>query len=237
MEFKILHLYYDFMNLYGEYGNINILKQYLKNMNNDVVIHQKTVNDDYNLMDYDFIYIGSGTEKNLEYVLQDLKKHKEELLEYINSNKYALFTGNSYEMLGKSIDDVETLQILNFTVERLKDRKTDDVIMESSFIPNKVVGFINKMSTIKDNDCPLFSVIFGIGSDKDNKTEGIKHHNLFGTYVIGPILVRNPYFLELIIKGMYELKGNKIDKIELNENEIKGYELVLSELENRMKSK
>jgi len=223
------------MNLYGEYGNIKILEHHLKKLDNTVIIDNKTINEEFNLNDYDFIYMGSGTEKNQELVLKDFIKHKEELIKYIKSDKYALFTGNSYEILGSKIDDIEALNVSSFIVERTKDRKTDDVIMDSEYIQKKVVGFINKMTNIKNNDKPLFNVIFGIGEDENNKIDGFKDHNLYGTHIIGPILVRNPYFLDLIIKGIYSSKGQTIEKTQLYSNEENGYELVLSELEKRMK--
>ena len=36
MEFKIAHLYYDLMNLYGENGNIKALKKQLEEQNTSV---------------------------------------------------------------------------------------------------------------------------------------------------------------------------------------------------------
>ena len=38
MEVKILHLYYDIMNLYGEYGNVKILEKHLKDQGLDVIV-------------------------------------------------------------------------------------------------------------------------------------------------------------------------------------------------------
>lgn len=37
MEFKILHLYYDILNLYGEYGNVSALERYLSDQGGTVV--------------------------------------------------------------------------------------------------------------------------------------------------------------------------------------------------------
>ena len=234
MKIKILHLYYDLMNLYGEYGNIKILEHHLKDNGIEVEVDKKTIGDNYNLNDYDFIYIGCGIESNEMVALNDLLKHKEELKKYIDDNKYALFTGNSYEMLGKTIDGKDGLNILDFTVERLKDRKVEDVIMSSSSFENEFVGFINKISNIKNNNNHLFEVKFGIGENEDNKYEGIKFNNLYGTYIIGPILVRNPFFLNYLMTGICKSKDASFDKeFKKYENEEEGYKLVLNELKNR----
>ena len=127
MKVKILHLYYDLLNLYGEYGNINILCAHLKDQGIEVELDKKTIGDSFNINDYDFIYCGCGTENHIKMALEDLKNHKTELLEYVNNNKVALFTGSSLEMLGKAItegeNEIDALGIFNYEVKRLKDRK------------------------------------------------------------------------------------------------------------------
>lgn len=234
MIIKILHMYYDLMNLYGEYGNIKILEHHLKDAGIEVQIDKKTIGDDVKLNDYDFIYIGCGTEKNQMVVLEDLKKYKQDLKKYIDSGKYALLTGNSFEMLGEKIDKKEALNILDFNVSRTKDRITSDVILKSKYFKNEVVGFINKMSNITNNHNPLFQVDFGIGENEKNDYEGIKYKNFYGTYVSGPVLVRNPEMLKTIMLGICEVKDKNFKcKVNTYQNEEDGYLLVLSELMKR----
>ncbi|MBQ5805419.1 MAG: hypothetical protein IIW22_06565, partial [Erysipelotrichaceae bacterium] len=60
---KILHLYPNLMNLYGDYANVTLLCRHLKDQGIPVVIDRKEVEDTINLMQYDFIYLGSGTEE------------------------------------------------------------------------------------------------------------------------------------------------------------------------------
>lgn len=244
MTIKILHLYNDLMNLYGEYGNINILKSHLEDQNVQVEVSNKTINDDYNLMDYDFIYCGSGLNSHLDLALNDFKKHKDELKQYVDSNKVSLFTGNSLEMLGKKIyiledneekDLQEGLGFFNFKVQRLKDCKTNDIIYDSELLNDTIVGFVNKQANIYDNDSHLFKVKFGIGENEKSDYEGAKINNLYATYVIGPILVRNPHFLKKIVEDIIKSKDSSYDIKDIPyENEEEGYNLVLNELMNRI---
>ena len=106
---KLLHLYYDIMNLYGDYGNVSILKKHLEDQGFEVLLDKKTIGEEIEFDEYDFIFIGSGTERNLDVVLEDLRRYKEILNEYIDKEKVILLTGNSFEMLGKSIDEKEAL--------------------------------------------------------------------------------------------------------------------------------
>ncbi len=231
MTIKILHLYADIMNLYGEYGNIKVLEHALKLNNINVLVEKKTVDDELLLNDYNMIYIGCGTEKNQEKVLEHLKKYKDDIKKYIENNGIILATGNSYEMFGKQICEKEALGIFDFYVERTKDRITSDVIYQSKCIENEIVGFVNKMSNITHNLNPFFKVCFGIGENENNDYEGVQYKNFYGTYVLGPLLARNPYFLKYIVEKLAK------KKISWNwkdyENERQGYELVLEELKNR----
>ena len=232
---KMLHLYYDIMNLYGDYGNISILKKHIEDQGLEVSLDKKTIGEEINTNNYDFIFIGTGTERNLDFVLNDIKKYKEELKEFIDKDKVILLTGNSFEAFGKTIDEVEALGIFDFEVKREKDRKTSDVIYKSKILNNKIVGFVNKASKIYHNMNPFFEVIFGIGENENNDYEGIKYKNLYGTHVSGPILVRNPEFLKHLVATICKNKRNNFKYKEIEyKNENEGYELVLSELENRM---
>lgn len=87
MEVKILHLYYDIMNLYGEYGNIKILEKHLQDQGCEVTIDRKTIGDEKNLGEYDFVYMGCGTERNQALVMQDFMKEKDEFKNLIEERK------------------------------------------------------------------------------------------------------------------------------------------------------
>ena len=68
MTINIMHLYYDLLNLYGESGNIKILKNYFENQGIKVNIHFMTINDNISLENIDIIYIGNGTKSNQPFL-------------------------------------------------------------------------------------------------------------------------------------------------------------------------
>jgi CobQ-like glutamine amidotransferase family enzyme len=227
-------MYYDLVNLYGDYGNLKILEHHLNDIGVKVEIDKKTINEDMEFAEYDFIYMGAGTERNQLIMLEDLRRYKDALNTYINSGKYALFTGNSFEVLGKKIESKEALNILDFEVQKTKDRITSDVILTSKYFKNEVVGFINKMSNIVNNQNPLFEVTFGVGENENNDYEGVKYKNFYGTYVSGPILIRNPEILKALMLGICEVKDRNFKcKVKKYKNEEEGYLLELSELMKR----
>lgn len=113
-------------------------------------------------------------------------------------------TGNSFEMLGKTITDsdgkvFDGLGIYDFTVtEQNKRRITGDIVYTSDILTKPIVGFVNKCSEIKGIENHLFTVKHGLGDYENAKAEGLKDKNLFATHVTGPIMIKNPHFLEYI---------------------------------------
>ena len=230
MEIKLLHLYYDIMNLYGEYGNIKILEEHLKDQGYTVMVDKKTLGEEKNLEEYDFIYMGCGTERNQMWIMQDFKKEKEKLSKLIEQEKNIMLTGNSYEILGKKLNREDALGIFNFEAKNTQKRTTEDVICTSNLLKNKVVGFINNMSEITNLENSLFDIEWGI----EDKKEGISYKNLIGTHIIGPILIRNPELLKLLINRICTQKDENFKYKDITyEDEEEGYELVLKELETR----
>ena len=235
MEVKILHLYHDIMNLYGEYGNIKIIEKHLKDQGINVTIDRKSIGEEKNFELYDFIYMGCGTEKNQKAILKDLLNEKEQFINTIEKNTVMLFTGNSFEILGNLIDDDKALGLLNFETKHREKRITTDVICTSQIFENKVVGFINTMSNVLNNENALFKFEY---STANLVEDGISYKNVIGTHLIGPLLIRNPEILKYLIEKICTKKDEnfKIKEIEYTE-EKEGYELVLSELENRKNMK
>lgn len=230
---KILHLYPHLMNLYGDYANVTVLKKHLEDQGLKVSITEKEIGDKFKLQNYDFIYMGSGTESNLIVALKDIKKHKKELETCIDKKKTILFTGNAMELLGKQIDDEEALDIFDFETKHTSKRYTGDIIAKSDEF-GFVVGFINKSTVIKRNEEEkLFDYIFIDNNLKDSPFEGYRRKNLFATHIIGPVLVKNPDFMETIVKTLLPPR-KKYKDIEYK-YELDSYIVTLNALKDRLK--
>ena len=248
---KILHLYHDVMNLYGEYGNMVLLTQVLNTcgIETELISHPLTEKPDFSAVD--FLYMGAGTEENQKVVLTRLLNWQEKLKEYIFQEGYGLWTGNSFEILGNRIIDPQGkewqgLGILPFTVrQQKKTRLTGDAILAVSEGKEPLVGFINKCSQIEKVESPCFQVLMGMGNEKGGNTEGIRCKNFLGTHLTGPMLVKNPYFLLEIVNDLVKKERKKDltkeEKEALKEGllarEVAAYEVTLRELKKRMENK
>lgn len=235
---KILHLYHDIMNLYGEYANVSAMKRILEKNKVPCEVDKLSVNDKLSLMDYDFIYVGSGTESNQKYILEHLMTYKKELKEYMEAGKMLLMTGNSFELLGRIVKDskekaYEGLGFFDFSVkEQERTRNTADAVFTMEGQEKPLVGFVNKCSTIDGITTPLFQVKMGLGNETKGTTEGIQYKNFYGTHLTGPVLIKNPYFL---IKLASDLCGREMNGDYLT-YEKAGYEITLRELTKRLEA-
>lgn len=205
---KILHLFHDLMNLYGEYANTLALQRALSEKGKAAEIERLSADDKLDFSEYSFIYIGSGTEKNQKVALNYLSGYAEDLQAALDSGKIILATGNSFEMFGNSITDrygVEHkgLGLFDFTVTEGTERIVEDITAEFEY--NKIIGFINKASQIEGVKPPFFVIKQGAGNSSGSATvEGIQAGGFYGTHIIGPLLIRNrcmaEYFADLLIK-------------------------------------
>lgn len=209
---KIAHLYYDLMNLYGDNGNIKALKQQLEHQGVKVKISFLSIGDKIDFNEYDLFYIGPGTDYNQKLVLKDLIKYKKEIKIAIENNKFFLVTGNTLDMFGKYIltennKKIKTLDIFDYYSKEESFRLVDEVVAKCAYSKDYILGFQNQNSTMHGIKNPLFSIIKGIGSYPNATKEGIIYNNFIGTYLIGPLLVRNPELLKYLTKQLIYSKN------------------------------
>lgn len=195
---KIAHLYYDLMNYYGEQGNVLALKTAIEYAGFKVNVKALSVDDEIDFEKYDIFYMGMGTKRNQEIVRKDILKYKDKIGNVIDKKMF-IMTGNSYELFGKKIDDKKCLGIFNFE-SKTTDRIVGEQVFKSDIVKETIIGFQNRFSSNNIKDDYLFEVIKGTGNDPESKVEGIHKNNFFGTYLLGPILIRNPYFKDALLK-------------------------------------
>lgn len=233
MEVKILHIFDDVMNLYGEYANIAVLERYLTDLGHTVKVEKLGLYEQKDISNYDFYYMGSGTESKQKLALAQLKKYETALKHACETGKVLLFTGNSFELLGGKIVDAdgnefEGLHLDKFVTVEGKRRIVGDALakLESDVL----VGFINKCSKTSGINQPLFEMQMGFGNEKEKGSEGFYKNRCFGTHLTGPILVKNPSMLRYIAR----LLVGQIDESVTYEYMERSYQTTVAALQKRL---
>lgn len=217
---KIAHLYYDLMNLYGENGNVRVLTKHLENQNLKVINDNLTIDDEIDFNKYDIFYIGCGAKDCFELALEDIKKYKKDIKKAIDSNKFFLVTGNALDLFGKyriNLDGVENkcLDILDYDSEEINYRIVGEQVFKFNSLKDQLIGFQNRDTILKNiNELHLFEVENGTGYLPGSNYEGIHKNNFYGSYLLGPILARNPHFTEYLVQEILRSRGLNYKKVQ-----------------------
>lgn len=200
MKLVIGHLYYDLMNLYGENGNIKVLEYQLKHQGIDVEVKKLSLNDKINFDKLDLVYIGCGTENNRDIVLNDILKYQKDIKKAFDNSKFFLITGNAITLFGEYIKSIDgnkkdALNIFKYHTKEQQKRIVKEANISCSFLKDNLLGFINKQGEIY-NSTKLVEY-------------GIYQNNFYGSYLLGPILARNPEFMEYFITNLIKQKDEK----------------------------
>ncbi len=198
MNINIAHLFPDILNLYGENGNIKALKYFLEKEGYKVTITNVTLEDELELLKYDFIYIGSGEPEYLNLAKNKLQEYKNDFLNYIKKEKIMLVTGSAL-----SIFDFLNL----YEINEEPDFKVADVSATTSLCNGVIYAFQNTKYLIKSTNHLLFNLETGFGNN-NTMLEGFRENNFYVTSLIGPLLARNDnltkYFVKLLIENLNE---------------------------------
>ena len=214
-ELKIATIYPKFLNSNGDSGNIMMLKQRAEINNVNFKSFSIETKEKFSPSDYDFFYIGGAADEFNPIITKTLLEDKDKFCEIKENGKTILGIGFGFQILGKSYiyDDnsrqLECLGLLDlFTIKKHK-RKTGNVTSRMIFMaPNYLVGFENHCGAtyLNNEQQPLAYIEKGYGNNGSDKTEGAKTDNIIGTYLTGPLLPRNVYFADYLLKITMETK-------------------------------
>ncbi len=226
MQIEIL--YPEICNLFGDTGNMRYLRQCLPEAE---FVETKLWDEPLFVKETpSLIYMGSMTEKSQGRVIERLLPYRDRIAELIDGGICFLFTGNSMEVLGESIeskDDVlEGLGLLKIRAKQDMKNRLNSLFL-GKFEEMDIVGFHSRFSTAESEEPGFADVIRGSGTNAGVKTEGVRKNNFFGTYLLGPILVLNPDFTHYIL----ELIGAD-GKIAFEETARQAFELRLAEFKD-----
>lgn len=201
---KIEILFPEFCNLFGDTYNMVYLEKTLPQAEFIRTPIGGTVR--FTEEKIDLVYMGPMTERMQARVIERLRPLKEKIRAAIESGTVFLFTGNALEVFGDYIETedggrIECLGLYRLFAKRdMMHRHNSD--FEGIFEGETVMGFKTQftMAYTPDESLGLFKKTKGIGLNPKAAWEGVRLHNFFGTYLVGPILVMNPPFTKYLLR-------------------------------------
>jgi CobQ-like glutamine amidotransferase family enzyme len=193
------------MNTYGDRGNILTLVRRSEWYGYQPVVYYHHAGD--NLPKNPDIILGGGGQDSAQADIQiDIQMIANDLFRLTNNQTPMLMVCGSYQLLGKRFitqDNREIKGIGIFDAETYggNHRLIGNVQVESE-CAGPLFGFENHSGRtyLGSNQESLGRVTRGSGNNGEDKTEGARTNNVFGTYLHGPILPNNPKLADLLIQ-------------------------------------
>ena len=227
MELTICHLYPDLLNVYGDVGNVLILKHRASLRGIDVNIVNSSLNDTLDKDNIDIIFFGGGQDYEQSIVSNDLNTiKKDDIKEYIEDGKVFLAICGGYQLLGKYYtapngEKINGLGILNIYTEGGDTRFIGNTEIYNESFDETYVGFENHSGRTYINDhTPLGKCIHGYGNNGQDGYEGCIYKNTFGSYFHGSFLSKNPEYADRLLLLALQNKYGTDVKLDLLDDEL-----------------
>lgn len=214
---RIIQLYPRDMNLYGDWGNVLVLKKRLewRGYHVEVIDHNPDDQTDFSSGD---IFVGGGGQDSGQTTIQyDLLTRAKELKHLVQHGAPMLLVCGMYQLFGRHFvtNDRQTIagtNILPIETAAGDERIIGNIVLDSSEF-GKIIGYENHSGqTSLDNGVrPLGKVIRGGGNNLYDNTEGVRYQNVIATYLHGPLLPKNPQIADFLINVALERRGVAID--------------------------
>lgn len=222
-KIRLAHLYPKLLNIYGDGGNILTLKRRCEWRGIHIEINEINIGD--SIEEHDIYFIGGGQDKQQIEVANELQKHKKFFLS--ERDRMSVFLGicGGYQLFGEYYQPNNGERLLGiglidaYTIAGDK-RFIGNVTVKTDLVePNTLVGFENHsgLTYLRGDTRPIGKILIGKGNNGKDFYEGARYKNVFGTYLHGSFLPKNPHFADYLIELALGIKPEPIDdKIEFD---------------------
>ncbi len=227
LSIKITHIYPKHLNIYGDTGNLTCLKQRCLWRDIDVEVDQISTGKDTIPNDTDIYIMGGGQDNDQIAVVTDFKEEKRnKVIHDLQNDVVFLGVCGGYQLMGKSYVTGDRISISGLGLLDIETRAPDKEVKSRCIgnlvveinphtlgemmkiytkpreIPNTLVGFENHSGQtyfLSEDIKPLGKTLSGFGNNSEGKIEGARYRNIFGSYMHGPLLSKNPHFADYLI--------------------------------------
>lgn len=220
-ELIILHLYPKDMNIYGDWGNVLVLKRRAEWHGYSARVIEYNPGDKFPDR-FDILVGGGGQDSGQDRIQTDLHNIGDKLRRLAENGTPMLVICGLYQLFGKTFrtGDGHTINGIGlFDLETVAgaERLIGNITIKSSEF-GEVIGFENHsgQTYLEGGTRPLGHVIRGAGNNGRDGSEGARKNNVIGSYLHGSLLPKNPkiadWLLEKAAINKYKsFDGKKID--------------------------
>lgn len=211
---RIVHLYPELLNLYGDGGNVIVLRRRCEWRGIPVAVDTVEMGAAMDLSDADIVMLGGGADREQRIVAERLLARAAELAAYAADGGVLLAVCGGYQLLGHSYTMGEEvlpgLGLVDMETVRGEGRLIGNAAVASPICESPIIGFENHggRTNLGPGAVPLGRVLAGThGNNGADGTEGVLSGNVLGTYLHGPLLPKNPQVADWLLARALERRG------------------------------
>lgn len=203
-QITILQLYPNEMNIYGDRGNILTLTRRLEwhGYTPEVIYHHPGKPFPNGA---DIIVGGGGQDSGQDKVQDDLLRVGDDLRALADAGVPMVMVCGLYQLFGhffKTADGktIKGIGIFDAETRAGPTRMIGNIVLDTPF--GEVIGYENHSGRtfLGKGSKPFGKVKKGAGNNDRDHTEGAIYNNVYGTYLHGSLLPKNPVFADELIK-------------------------------------
>jgi CobQ-like glutamine amidotransferase family enzyme len=208
VKLRLAHLYPKLMNIYGDRGNIIALAQRCKARGIDFEVTELELGAKFDASQYDMAFIGGAQDREQRRVAEDFRAVKgDSLRDAVERGFVLLAVCGGYQLAGHFYGDADGGELPGLGILDLHTvhpgpqakRFIGNVVVEWN--GGTLVGFENHggRTYLGPGAKPLARLVTGFGNNGADGFEGATYRNVFGTYMHGSLLPKNPAFADHLI--------------------------------------
>ncbi|HEV2405452.1 MAG TPA: hypothetical protein VGR88_08375 [Ktedonobacterales bacterium] len=218
MTLRICHLYPKVLSVAGDRGNLFAIQRRCEWRGIQTEVTDVDVGQTARFPDFDIILFHGGQDKEMDVAARDMEEKNALLREAVESDVVVLAVCAGFQLLGNYYQPytgprLEGAHAVDMHTIGGNSRYMNHIAIECDFAAGgkqTLVGFENHSGRtyLGPGVQPLGKVIAGGGNNGEDGGEGARYRQVYGTYLHGPVLPKNPWFTDhLIVNGLRHRYG------------------------------
>jgi CobQ-like glutamine amidotransferase family enzyme len=204
-------LYPDLMNIYADRGNLLVLERRCRWRGIEFTLTASGLGDPLDPDGADLYYIGGGQDRDQRLCALDLAEVKRDALHQAAARGAVILAvcggyqllGHSYQLGDETLPGTGLVDLV--TIRSDEPRLIGNVAIEVELEPGThrvLAGFENHggRTELGPAASPLGRVLQGYGNNGRDGYEGVRRGSVIGTYLHGPLLPKNVWFADWLIR-------------------------------------
>ena len=222
MNLTLAYLYPKLLNIYGDRGNVLALKYRCQKRGIKLTVKEVEAGQTLKQGSFDLLFAGGGQDQQQVVASKDLQTKKSVLRTGAEAGIPMLTICGSYQLFGDYFKPFNGPKLKGigmlpaFTVASHK-RKIGNLLVKTSI--GELIGFENHSgdTNLYDKTYAFGKVLIGNGNNGSDQTEGCRKDNVFGCYLHGSLLPKNPHLADYLILTALKLKYGNVKLKPLND--------------------